>query len=101
MALRGSITPVARLREEIAGGAALMDDAQAQNEMIGDAVTRAREISEQNGAAVAGAAAASARELSTPGARTFELPQAEPVQPISASTPVPHPAVDLSRGPAS
>ncbi|HEX2207358.1 MAG TPA: hypothetical protein VHG93_06725 [Longimicrobium sp.] len=78
-----------------------MDDAQAQNEMIGDAVTRATEISEQNAAAAKEAAAARVRELSTLGARTFELPQAHSAQPISASTPVPHPAVDRSRGPAS
>ncbi|HYR09944.1 MAG TPA: methyl-accepting chemotaxis protein [Longimicrobium sp.] len=111
VALRESITQVAQLREEIAGVAALMDDAQAQNEMIGDAVTRATEISEQNAAAAEETAAAtqqqlaslesvaaSVRELSTLGARMFELLQADSVQP---GAPEPRPAVDLSRGPAS
>jgi methyl-accepting chemotaxis protein len=110
VALRESITQVAQLREEIAGVAALMDDAQAQNEMIGDAVTRATEISEQNAAAAEETAAAtqqqlaslesvaaSVRELSTLGARMFELLQEDSAQP-----PVPEPlgVVDLSRGPA-
>lgn len=112
VALRESITQVAQLREEIAGVAALMDDAQAQNEMIGDAVTRATEISEQNAAAAEETAAAtqqqlaslesvaaSVRELSTLGARMFELLQADSVQPASA--PAPRGTVDLSRGPAA
>ncbi|HEU4884526.1 MAG TPA: methyl-accepting chemotaxis protein [Longimicrobium sp.] len=110
VALRESITQVAQLREEIAGVAMLMDDAQAQNEMIGDAVTRATEISEQNAAAAEETAAAteqqlaslesvaaSVRELSTLGARMFELLQADSVQPA----PEPRRAVDLSRGPAA
>jgi methyl-accepting chemotaxis protein len=112
VALRESITQVAQLREEIAGVAALMDDAQAQNEMIGDAVTRATEISEQNAAAAEETAAAteeqlaslesvaaSVRELSTLGARMFELLQADSVQPAAALEP--RRAVDLSRGPAA
>ncbi|HEX6372298.1 MAG TPA: methyl-accepting chemotaxis protein [Longimicrobium sp.] len=110
VALRESITQVAQLREEIAGVAALMDDAQAQNEMIGDAVTRATEISEQNAAAAEETAAAteqqlaslesvaaSVRELSTLGARMFELLQADSVHP---GAPEPRRPVDLSRGPA-
>jgi methyl-accepting chemotaxis protein len=110
VALRESITQVAQLREEIAGVAMLMDDAQAQNEMIGDAVTRATEISEQNAAAAEETAAAteqqlaslesvaaSVRELSTLGARMFELLQADSVQP----EPGPGRPVDLSRGPAA
>jgi methyl-accepting chemotaxis protein len=110
VALRESITQVAQLREEIAGVAMLMDDAQAQNEMIGDAVTRATEISEQNAAAAEETAAAteqqlaslesvaaSVRELSTLGARMFELLQADSVQPA----PRPGRAADLSRGPAA
>jgi methyl-accepting chemotaxis protein len=112
VALRESITQVAQLREEIAGVAMLMDDAQAQNEMIGDAVTRATEISEQNAAAAEETAAAteqqlaslesvaaSVRELSTLGARMFELLQADSVHPDAA--PEPRHAVDLSRGPAA
>ena len=108
-ALRESITQVAQLREEIATVSALMDDAQAQNEMIGDAVTRATEISEQNAAAAEETAAAteqqlaslesvaaSVRELSTLGARMFELLQADSVQPSPAPLPR-RVAMDLSR----
>ncbi|HEY0017351.1 MAG TPA: methyl-accepting chemotaxis protein [Longimicrobium sp.] len=111
VALRESITQVAQLREEIAGVSALMEDAQAQNEMIGDAVTRATEISEQNAAAAEQTAAAtqqqlaslesvaaSVRELSTLGARMFELLQAESVQDPS---PVSGRWVDLARGPGA
>jgi methyl-accepting chemotaxis protein len=109
VALRESITQVAQLREEIAGVSALMDDAQAQNEMIFDAVTRATEISEQNAAAAEETAAAteqqlaslesvaaSVRELSTLGARMFELLQADSVQ-QPAAPPALHGPVDLSR----
>ncbi|HEV3052090.1 MAG TPA: methyl-accepting chemotaxis protein [Longimicrobium sp.] len=111
VALRESITQVAQLREEIAGVSGLMEDAQAQNEMIGDAVTRATEISEQNAAAAEETAAAtqqqlaslesvaaSVRELSTLGARMFELLQAESVQ---NAAPARSRAVDLSRGPGA
>jgi methyl-accepting chemotaxis protein len=111
VALRESITQVAQLREEIAGVSGLMEDAQAQNEMIGDAVTRATEISEQNAAAAEETAAAtqqqlaslesvaaSVRELSTLGARMFELLQEDSVQ---GAAPVPARRVDLSRGPAA
>jgi methyl-accepting chemotaxis protein len=111
VALRESITQVAQLREEIAGVSGLMEDAQAQNEMIGDAVTRATEISEQNAAAAEETAAAtqqqlaslesvaaSVRELSTLGARMFELLQTESVQ---DAAPARGRAVDLSRGPGA
>ena len=100
---------VAQLREEIAGVSALMDDAQAQNEMIADAVTRATEISEQNAAAAEETAAAteqqlaslesvaaSVRELSTLGARMFELLQADSVQPADEPSRE-RGVVDLSR----
>jgi methyl-accepting chemotaxis protein len=79
--------------------------------MIGDAVTRATEISEQNAAAAEETAAAtqqqlaslesvaaSVRELSTLGARMFELLQADSVQPAASG---PRRPVDLSRGPAA
>jgi methyl-accepting chemotaxis protein len=85
-ALRESITQVARLRDEIAGVASLTGEAQAQNEMIADAVTRATEISEQNAAAAEETAAAteqqlsslesvaaSVKELSSLGGKMFEL----------------------------
>ena len=65
MALRERITQVAQLREEIARVAAPMDDAQAQNEMIADAVTRATEISEQNAAAAEETAAATEQQLAS------------------------------------
>ena len=112
VALRESLTRVARLREEIAGVAALMDDAQAQNAMISEAVTRATEISEQNAAAAQETAAAteqqlaslesvaaSVRELSTLGARMFELLQADSVP--SAAGPAGPGSVDLPRGTAA
>jgi methyl-accepting chemotaxis protein len=111
VALRESLTRVARLREEIAGVAALMDDAQAQNAMISQAVTRATEISEQNAAAAQETAAAteqqlaslesvaaSVRELSTLGARMFELLQADSVHSAGREGPS---AVDLARGTAA
>ena len=110
VALEESLTRVARLREEIAGVSGLMDDAQAQNEMIGDAVTRATEISEQNAAAAEETAAAteqqlaslesvaaSVRELSLLGARMFELLQEESARPAPAPA---RGTVDLTRGPA-
>ena len=112
VALDESLTRVARLREEIAGVSALMDDAQGQNQRIGEAVTRATEISEQNAAAAQETAAAteqqlaslesvaaSVRELSTLGARMFELLQADSVP--SAAVPAGRGAVDPSRGTAA
>jgi methyl-accepting chemotaxis protein len=89
-ALRESITQVARLRDEIAQVASLTDEAQARNEMIADAVTRATEISEQNAAAAEETAAAteqqlsalenvaaSVKELSNLGGKMFELLQSD------------------------
>jgi methyl-accepting chemotaxis protein len=86
VALRQSITQVARLRAEIAEVASLTAGAQAQNETIAEAVTRATDISEQNAAAAEETAAAteqqlaslesvaaSVKELSTLGARMFDL----------------------------
>jgi methyl-accepting chemotaxis protein len=88
-----------------------MDDAQAQNAMISQAVTRATEISEQNAAAAQETAAAteqqlaslesvaaSVRELSTLGARMFELLQADAVHPAGAGR---QGATDLARGTAA
>jgi methyl-accepting chemotaxis protein len=112
VALDESLTRVARLREEIAGVSALMDDAQGQNQRIGEAVTRATEISEQNAAAAQETAAAteqqlaslesvaaSVRELSTLGARMFELLHADSLQP--AAVPAGRGAGDLPRGTAA
>jgi methyl-accepting chemotaxis protein len=89
-ALRESITQVARLRDEIAQVAALTSAAQAQNEMIADAVTRATDISEQNAAAAEETAAAteqqlsalenvaaSVKELSNLGGKMFDLLQSD------------------------
>ncbi|HWK90062.1 MAG TPA: methyl-accepting chemotaxis protein, partial [Longimicrobium sp.] len=107
VALRESITRVARLREEIAGVTALMDDAQGQNETIAGAVTRATEISEQNAAAAEETAAAtqeqlaslesvaaSVRELSTLGGKMFDLLHADAPQPAPAPPPGALPLLD-------
>ncbi|HEU0051692.1 MAG TPA: methyl-accepting chemotaxis protein [Longimicrobium sp.] len=89
-ALRESLTRVARLRAEIAEVSTLTASAEEENETIAGAVTRATEISEQNAAAAEETAAAteeqlaslesvaaSVRELSTLGARMFELLHAD------------------------
>ncbi|HEU0014066.1 MAG TPA: methyl-accepting chemotaxis protein [Longimicrobium sp.] len=109
VALRESITRVAQLRQEIAGVTALMDDAQGQNEMIAGAVTRATEISEQNAAAAEETAAAteeqlaslesvaaSVRELSTLGAKMFDLLHADAPRDAHAAGALPR--VDVARG---
>jgi methyl-accepting chemotaxis protein len=110
VALRESITQVARLRGEIAEVASLTDAAQSRNEMIADAVTRATDISEQNAAAAEETAAAteqqlaslenvaaSVKELSGLGSKMFELLQVE----RKPDAPVPAPAMrDLARTPA-
>jgi methyl-accepting chemotaxis protein len=90
VALRESITQVARLRAEIAEVASLTAGAQSRNETIADAVERATDISEQNAAAAEETAAAteeqlaslesvaaSVKELSNLGGKMFDLLQAD------------------------
>jgi methyl-accepting chemotaxis protein len=90
VALRESITQVARLRAEIAEVASLTAGAQEQNETISEAVSRATDISEQNAAAAEETAAAteeqlaslesvaaSVKELSNLGGKMFDLLRAD------------------------
>ncbi len=105
VALRESITRVARLRAEIAEVASLTAGAQEQNETISGAVSRATDISEQNAAAAEETAAAtqeqlaslesvaaSVKELSTLGGKMFDLLRDDTLRQAAAgpaSTPPP------------
>jgi len=112
VALRESITQVARLRAEIAEVASLTAGAQEQNETISEAVSRATDISEQNAAAAEETAAAteeqlaslesvaaSVKELSSLGGKMFDLLRADMIGRDGGDTPAIPPPDESSSAP--